>query len=272
MSTEEQLQNDLSLFQRMFSSFRFLNNVCNQEWGNLVEGVSAWKSAVTRIASSAKIIESESGYKVTVPLFPETTIKDKNGDIISSLKIGDYISIDGLYRMRGKFSNDCDWEVQFEKVSEINVIGKCTTEGKENIPGTICCPWLVSVGEERYCTRCGDGICKSPESKENCPLDCAQIGDEILITIKQLQKDDFVLEDDFIRAKENPTNLSIMVLVGDETKFYSRSGTKILNEYSFLEFYDLIKKWSGPSWFFKVKGVLQGENKIKGEEVYYYVQ
>lgn len=60
----------------------------------------------------------------------------------------------------------------------------CVEEGNKRIIHQECCPGLVSIkiykGEACegyaksawYCTKCGDGICKPPEDKCNCPKDC----------------------------------------------------------------------------------------------------
>ncbi len=70
---------------------------------------------------------------------------------------------------------------------------KCTIEGERRHSDDLgktfspCCEGLVSIrdavpgdegicgfaqGAGDYCTKCGDGICKSPENKCNCPEDC----------------------------------------------------------------------------------------------------
>jgi len=64
---------------------------------------------------------------------------------------------------------------------------ECTPEGEKMYFGKpSCCPGLVPIpvmelinntcvgaGDgSSYCTKCGDGICKKPENKCNCPSDC----------------------------------------------------------------------------------------------------
>jgi hypothetical protein len=60
----------------------------------------------------------------------------------------------------------------------------CIGEGEPTIYGSNCCPDLKWIGyncapgdpcpiSAGYCTACGDGVCKSPEGKYNCPEDCA---------------------------------------------------------------------------------------------------
>lgn len=59
---------------------------------------------------------------------------------------------------------------------------ECVKEGEEYnlnppIPSNdMCCEGLVRIEsgtDAAYCTKCGDGICKKPEAKYNCPKDCA---------------------------------------------------------------------------------------------------
>ncbi len=67
---------------------------------------------------------------------------------------------------------------------------ECTAEGESHpvYPGYECCNGLTAIGCEKqaddgscplgtcvgavYCTKCGDGICKEPENRCNCPGDC----------------------------------------------------------------------------------------------------
>jgi len=78
----------------------------------------------------------------------------------------------------------------------ISVVINCIPEGGHGpiVPMVSCCEGLTPIcnvsdktGECRYrcvgdffCTKCGDGICKDPENKCNCPKDCAK--ENIVVT------------------------------------------------------------------------------------------
>ena len=65
------------------------------------------------------------------------------------------------------------------KIKCVNEGGMSSGEAPEIIP---CCEGLTVISainddgqrtyDMAYCTRCGDGDCKSPENKYNCPKDC----------------------------------------------------------------------------------------------------
>jgi len=127
-----------------------------------------WSGTITSVNVEEGVIEAQ-GINQTIrsSVLPETIIVDKADNPLSfnDLKEGNFISISGTYQMAGKMTPE--WEVVIV-AERIKVLGECIGEGEEKTSDIWCCPSL-SLLEQKYCTKCGDGICKSPENQENCP-------------------------------------------------------------------------------------------------------
>ena len=227
----------------------------------------SWKGTIDSINAKEKIIEAK-GRNQTIrsAVLPDTLIVDKTGNSLSfnDLKKNDFISISGTYQMAGKMTPN--WEVIIV-AEKIKVLGKCIGEGKEKTSGIDCCPGLTLI-EKKYCTKCGDGICKIPENQENCPLDCSKVGKPVSVSIL-IDTKSFDLNNKTFEGETLPEEKNVKVLTTDSTKFYRTSGLNSPKEYfTFSEFYSLLKNWSGPIRSFTVKGVLKEGNVIEADEVF----
>ncbi len=269
------------VFNQMLSTFRFIDideniqvaqDECDNEWGSPVNSEktgSNWDSIITSIYSSSKVINSEIGYKVVSAISDSTIIKNETGKALglNDLHVGDYIFVSGWYQMRNKYSDKCDWEVKFNTVDGVTLLGKCTAEGQPR--DNPCCTGLTLVDKGQYCTQCGNLLCKYPENEENCPLDCVSENDITTFTVDNLSNFDFT-EQSF-EMVVRPGDITGKVLVSDSTKFYSVavSEERILDYFTFLE----LSEKTFLHWL-SVKGELVSRNPvmIRADEVFHYVQ
>ena len=242
---------------------------------NTRESGIEWKGTITLITPSkiekGIIIEAQ-GANRTIRSFvlPKTIIVDKVNNALSldNLREGDFISISGTYQMVGKMTPE--WEVVIV-AERIKVLGECIGEGEERTSDIWCCPGLTLI-EQKYCTKCGDGICKFPENQENCPLDCTEIGKPITASIF-IDAKRFDLDSKTFEGRTHPEGKNVKILTTDSTKFYRISAPDWQKEYfTFSEFYSLLKNWSGPFYPFTVKGILEERNIIRANEVFMIIQ
>jgi hypothetical protein len=233
-----------------------------------------WSGTITLINAEEKIMEAQ-GINQTIrsSILPETIIEDKQGNPISlgGLKEGDFVSISGIYQMAGKMTPE--WEVIIV-AEKIKVLGECVKEGEERTSDIWCCPNLALL-DQKYCTKCGDSICKSPENQENCPLDCTKISEpvsvSVFIDIKSFDLNNKTFGG--MTQQIGGEKKNVKILTTDSTKFYRTSEPSWEKEYfTFSEFYSLFKNWNGPSWPFTVKGILEKEGEIRADEVFMIAQ
>jgi len=240
-----------------------------------------WSGTIISINVEEKIIEAQGlNQKIRSSVSDKTIIEDKQGTPISleSLKEGDFISISGIYQMAGKMTPEWDVVIVAER---IKVLGECIGESEEKTSDIWCCPGL-SLLEQKYCTKCGDGICKSPENQENCPLDCTRISEpvsvSIFIDVESFDLDNKTFEGLVYSVGVPPQERErVKVLTTDSTEFYRGAydgdGEFVIDTYyTFSEFHSLLENWSGPSWPFTVKGILEEESVIKADEVFMIAQ
>jgi len=239
------------------------------------ESKTEWSGTITSVNMEEGMIEVQ-GINQTIRSFvlPETIIVDKRNNLLSlnDLEEGNFISISGTYQMTGKMTPE--WEVVIV-AERIKVLGECIGEGEEKTSDIWCCPGLTLI-EQKYCTKCGDGICKFPENQENCPLDCTEISKpvsiRIFIDVESFDLDNKTFEGQ-IWAEGQAEEKNVKVLTTDSTKFYRTADPDGEKEYfTFSEFYALLKNWNGPPWPFTVKGVLKEESVIKADEVFMIAQ
>jgi len=264
------------IFNKMFATFKFIEK--EDGWTKSVTSEASgveWSGVITSINATEKTIKATrmpGGLpRITVFLLDDTVIKDKSNNILSlsNLKLGDVVSIFGEYQMRGKYTDN--WDVRMSKTEEVIFLGECIKEGKEIIQDLQCCTDFILI-EGKYCTKCGDSICKAPENKENCLLDCAEINKPITISIF-IDVDSFDLVNKTFEGTSQIEKQKIKILTTDSTKFYSQPTWPAEGEtFTFPEFYSLLKNWTGPIWLFQVKGILEKEDTIKAEEVFYFIQ
>ncbi|MCD6085645.1 hypothetical protein J7J41_01455 [bacterium] len=242
---------------------------------NTRESGIEWKGTITLITPAkiekGIIIEAQ-GANRTIRSFvlPKTIIVDKANNTLSldNLREGDFVSISGIYRMVGKMTPE--WEVVIV-AERIKVLGECIGEGEERTSDIWCCPGLTLI-EQKYCTKCGDGICKSPENQENCLLDCAEIGKLVTLSIL-IDVKSFDLDSKTFKGRTHPEGKNVKILTTDSTKFYRTAEPGWQKEYfTFSEFYSLLKNWSGPFYPFTVKGILGERDIIRADEVFMIVQ
>lgn len=236
------------------------------EWPGVITSINAVDKVI-------KMIRMPGGTpNITVFLSNSTIIKDESDNTFtfSNLKLGDVISVSGEYQMSDKFTDK--WEVRMHKTDGVVFLGECIKEGKEIIQALQCCTGLTFV-DGKYCTKCGDLICKPPENQENCPLDCTKIGENVTITLT-IDVESFDLVNKTFEGITSPENQKVKVETTDSTKFYSKAaGTEMeMDNFTFSEFHSLLENWIGPMRFFTTKGFLEKEGVIKADEVFYFVQ
>lgn len=262
----------------------FIKEIEGDGWTSLASSEdtgSSWKGVVTLIDEDSKII-----YAVSMPsenpkikaIFSATTeIEDKQGNefLLTDLKTGDVVSITGKYQMRGKFTDN--WKVRLEEAFKVTFLGECVGEGEEIVQGleSQCCLELALI-DYKYCTKCGDSLCKFPENEENCPLDCTEVGQSITLVFYP-GIDSIDLENKTFEARTEPDDKQINIIATDSTKFYSQGTWKVEGElfreyFSLEEFFSKLKNWTGPMRGITAKGFLQNENTIIADEMFYGVQ
>lgn len=146
--------------------------------------------------------------------------------------------------MAGKITPN--WEVIIV-AEKIKVLGNCVKEGEEKISDIECCPDLILI-DQRYRTKCGDGLCNSPENEENCPLDCT--GSYQPITVKIfIDRESFNINEKTFNGQSQLEGKKLKIITTTSTQFYRVADTEEKKEYfTFFEFYSLLKNWSGPAW------------------------
>ena len=236
-----------------------------------------WSGIVQSINLENKMMEiiSMPGELPLITIFfpSDIAIKDDAGNTLSigDIKIGDVVSASGEYQMKGKLTDE--WQVRINEVDRIVVLGVCTKEGGQASETLPCCLGLDLI-EQKYCTKCGDGLCKEPENENNCPLDCVAIGDVATIKITNLNVEGFNLNDKSFQAQVWPKKENIKVMTNDQTEIYTLCGenSKCEEDYTFSEFYYLIEGWTGPMAIFTVEGTLLNNQEIQAQKIFYQVQ
>ncbi|MFH0739678.1 MAG: hypothetical protein V1819_01010 [bacterium] len=127
------------------------------------------------------------------------------------------------------------------------------------------------------CTACGNGVCGTGENQCNCPADCKTVTIKVAIDAKT-----FDLANKFFNARYIDNKNNIVVRYTESTKFYSitggMSGMETLPSVTANDFYSNLDKFLSPNnWItglggFTVIGIMEKENIIKAEEVFYLVQ
>ncbi len=149
---------------------------------------------------------------------------------------------------------------------KIKVLGECIKENEERTSDIDCCPDLVLINQ-KYCTKCGDGVCKSPEDRESCSLDCTKINEVMRVDIF-VDSESFDLTNKTFEGKTETEGKVVKILVTDTTKFYRTAAPTWGKEYfAFSEFHSLCKEIGG-RWPFVIKGILEKEGIIKASEVF----
>lgn len=262
----------------------FIKEIEEDDWTSLASSEdtgSNWNGVITLIDEGNKTIYvvnmPNENPKIKAIISVTTEIEDKQGNelLFTDLKTGDVISITGKYQMRGKFTND--WRVRLKETFKVTFSGECINEGKEITQGLEyqCCLGLVLI-DNKYCTKCGDLVCKPPENKENCPLDCTEIDQSITLMFRP-EIDSIDLENKTFEAKAELDNKQIKIIATDSTKFYSQGTWKVEGElfredFSLEEFFSKLKNWTGSMRSITVKGLLQDKNIIIADEIFYGIQ
>lgn len=269
----------LNNFTEIKNSKKIINSETTDWTGPVIGG---WSGVITSIDKSNKTIKAITmpgrTPKITLSYSNNTIVKDDSSNALNlnNLKTGDVISVSGTYQMRGKYTEN--WEVRINETNEIILVGGCIEEGKElnlAIQDNQCCTDLTLIAQ-KYCTKCGDGICTPPENKDSCPLDCTIVGATTSVSMS-INAASFDLNNKTFSGGTKPERKNIKVLTADSTRFtvysYVEGGVlEVINSYTFSEFYSVIKNWTGFNPGFRVNGILEKEGVIKASEVFYYVQ
>ncbi len=151
-----------------------------------------------------------------------------------------------------------------------------------------CCPGLtkivnifktgagcsVSNGETAVCAYCGNGVCGTGENKCNCPGDCKTFVVRVSINVET-----FDLANKSFHARDlGNNNNNIIIKYTNSTKFYRMADGRVLNYLVVDDFYSMLNNWIFPGdWImpiggFTVIGIMEKENTIRADEVFYTVQ
>ena len=264
----------------------------NTNWYNptsIEKSGASWEGVLEEIYPKQgiiKAIQMPSGVpEYTILIQDDTEITNSRGEFsLQELQRGDVIAVSkGEYQMKGKYESETTWEVLIN-ATEINFLQKCVGEGeRREEQRSQCCFGLSLIGSNEdgfYCTKCGDDICKGPEGKDNCPLDCTKIGEQISLSVSP-DPSTVTLEEEVINftGEVTPGFVSskteeVKVTADKNTKFSVKVSLEKAGEtLSQSNFYSKLKKSEGPmSRSFRLKGVLLEQNKIKATEMWKGVQ
>jgi hypothetical protein len=275
----------------------------------------SWLGRLSSIENNQILnLKSQSRFDIKAYINTDTSIVDKDDNEISLHDLSlndDILSVWGRrYKIQWRKNELGDKAIK--KVTlvaeKIILVGKATGEGEEiktvlgkpeqidfgggisvpNIIGELFCKEGLKrievkddtgSGVKHYCTNCGDGICKFPETEYGCPKDCARLvlnpGNEFDYNVS-IDKKDLNLTKGFFYGNitiNNTKLIRVKFITDNSTKFYQDSVWKGEVDTSFFKRY--VDEPYGPKSI-RIKGVVlpsdKAEPKVDVSEVLMSIQ
>lgn len=212
------------------------------------------------------------GDSVTVFFGSDASIRDDAGKQLAfrDLQSGNFISVssDCLFTLSEKgtlpYSATSD---SYQAVEVVRHARECTMEGETDMGDRECCAGLTKL-RDSLCTKCGDGICTSPENGALCPLDCTKVGEVINLSVSVKAGS---LNDGMFLGTSTVGEKALRILTTKDT-VYSRTSDGKKERMHREDFQSGYSDFAEIHWPIFVHGVLEEQGSIRADEVNWGLQ